>query len=90
MPAAKRELLISRIADLYVRLVDNFEEERCDPEKGTIRRLEAVGVNPKTFFPQDFLIQEGGSFRLVCALVRVGVSFREEEAICRCGFACGV
>jgi len=31
-------------------LVDNLEEERCDPYKGTIRRLEAAGVNPKKFF----------------------------------------
>jgi uncharacterized Fe-S cluster-containing radical SAM superfamily protein len=50
MPAEERELLISRLADLDMRLVDILEEERCDPYKGTIRRLEAAGVNPKTFF----------------------------------------
>ena len=51
MPADERELLISRLTDLDMRLVDNLEEERCDPYKGTIRRLETAGVDPKTFFP---------------------------------------
>lgn len=50
MPAAERELLISRLADLDMRLVENLEEERCDPYKGTLRRLKAAGVNLKGFF----------------------------------------
>ncbi len=50
MPATERELLISRLADLDMRLVENLEEERCDPYKGTVRRLEAAGVDVTSFF----------------------------------------
>lgn len=50
MPAAEREILISRLADLDMQLVENLEEERCDPYRRTIRRLEAAGVDSKTFF----------------------------------------
>ncbi|MFX0078545.1 MAG: radical SAM protein [Candidatus Hermodarchaeota archaeon] len=50
MPAAERELLILRLADLDMRLVKNLEEERCDPYKGTIRRLESAGINLTSFF----------------------------------------
>jgi uncharacterized Fe-S cluster-containing radical SAM superfamily protein len=50
MPAKERELLISRLTDLDVRLVENLEEERCDLYKGTMSRLEAAGVDSKTFF----------------------------------------
>ncbi len=52
MSAEERELLITRLADLDMQLVEQLEEERCDPYKTTIRRLESAGVNVKRFFQQ--------------------------------------
>ncbi len=50
MPAEEREILITRLVALDKRLVENLEEERCDPYKGTIRRLEAAGVDVTSLF----------------------------------------
>ncbi len=50
MPQTERELLITRLADLDMMLAENLEEEQCDPYKATIRRLDAAGVDVKTFF----------------------------------------
>ncbi len=52
MSAEERELLIGRLADLDIQLVEELEEERCDPYKNTIRRLEAADIDVKTFFRQ--------------------------------------
>lgn len=50
MPQAERAVLISRLGDFDVTLAENLEEERCDPYKATIRRLDAAGIDVKTFF----------------------------------------
>ncbi len=50
MPPAERALLITRLAELDMGLVENLEEERCDPYKSTLRRLDAAGIDVKTFF----------------------------------------
>lgn len=34
----------------FQRNLMNLEEERCDPFKATVRRLDAAGVNVNSFF----------------------------------------
>ncbi|MFX0168908.1 MAG: radical SAM protein [Candidatus Hodarchaeota archaeon] len=50
MPPAEREILITRLLEIDEALVRNLEEERCDPYKATIRRLNAAGIKAARFF----------------------------------------
>ncbi|MFW9830445.1 MAG: radical SAM protein [Candidatus Thorarchaeota archaeon] len=50
MSQAERMLLIRRLNEIDVGLAENLEEEQCDPYKATIKRLNAAGVDTRTFF----------------------------------------
>lgn len=50
MPPSERVILIQRLATIDATLVDDLEEERCDPYKATRRRLAAAGVDVDAFF----------------------------------------
>ena len=50
MPQVEREALIARLLEIDETLARNLEEERCDPYKTTIRRLNAAGIDSTVFF----------------------------------------